>query len=141
MSDYAISWNFFGGCRILPTATDLFFHLPFSIGTLTSAVVVHRRLDNLGKGKEENKRCFGHFTNETKTNKKAKERNRPGKQLVYAKAGIHSEILSVSGTFAFFKCFSAVNILFIVLHVTDPTGPYREETRLLLAPSLYQEFI
>lgn len=57
MSDYAIGCNFFGGCRILPTATDLFFHLPLS-GTLTSAVVVHRRLDNLGKGKEENKRCF-----------------------------------------------------------------------------------
>lgn len=100
MSDYAISWSSLGDAEYFPTATDLFFHLR-SLVLLTSCLwLACRKPSSLGKGKEENKRCFGHFTNETKTNKKAKERNRPGKQLVYAKAGIHSEILSVSGTFA-----------------------------------------
>ena len=46
-----------GDADILLTAADLFFHLPLS-GMLISAAVVHRGLDNLGKGKEENKGCF-----------------------------------------------------------------------------------
>ena len=48
---------------------------------LTSAAVMHRGLDNLGKGKEENKGCFGYFTNETKTNKKPRNRTDLGSNL------------------------------------------------------------
>ena len=118
MSDYAISWNVFGWCRILLTAADLFFHLPLS-GMLISAAVVHRGLDNLGKGKEENKGCFWSLYKWKQNKQKAKEQNRPGKQFVYAKAGIHSERFFQFLALSLFKCFSAVNILFMILHVTD----------------------
>lgn len=103
MSDYAISWNFLGDGRILPTATDLFFHLPLP-GTLTSAVVVHRRLDNLERERRKIKDVFGHFTNETKTNKKQRNGTDLGSNLFMPRQGF-IQILSVSLALSLFKCF------------------------------------
>lgn len=99
------------------TATDLFFHLPLS-GTLTSAVVVHRRLDNLERERRKIKDVFGHFTNETKTNKKQRNGTDLGSNLFMPRQDSFRDSFSFC-TFAL-SAFLAVNILFIVLHVTDP---------------------
>lgn len=69
--------------------------------------------------KRKIKDVFGHFRNETKTNKKQRNGTDLGSNLFAPRQGFIQRFFKFLAL-SLFKCFSAVNILFMVLHVTDP---------------------